>query len=204
MKKVSEFISFLLHPLIMPLAGVVIYFLITPKYNSLDAQKRLFLSILILTILIPIVFFFLLKNIGLIKSLELNNIKERKLPLLIYIIINIIIVFKIIPQGFSVELHYYFVGLIGTLIGCLALTFFNFKVSLHMTGISALMAFIICLAFHYQKNLTLWIAIIIFGIGAIASARLYLKLHNSAEIWIGFFISVFTQLLAFNYWGYNI
>lgn len=184
----------------MPIAGVVIYFLTTPKFNSLDVQKRLFLSILILTILIPIVFFFLLKNVGFIKSLELNEIKERKLPILIYIIINIIIALRIINEDFSIELHYYFVGIIGTLVGCLALSFLNFKVSLHMTGISALMFFVVGLAFHYQKNLTLWISILMFAMGATASARLYLKAHNNSEIWLGFFLGGFTQIIAFNYW----
>src|SRR5690606_1242700 len=200
MKKISEFLTFLMHPLIMPLAGVIIYFLVTPKFIELDTQKRLFFSILILTVLIPIVFFFLLKNVGLIKSLELNGIKERKIPLFIYIIINLIIVLKIIDKDFSIELHYYFIGIIGTLIGCLVLAFFDFKVSLHITGISALTFFIIGLSFHYQKNLTLWIAILIFSLGATATARLYLKTHSSAEIWIGFFLSAFTQILAFNYW----
>src|SRR5690606_41843239 len=96
MKKISEFLTFLMHPLIMPLAGVIIFFLVTPKFIDLETQKRLFFSILILTVLIPIVFFFLLKNVGLIKSLELNGVKERRIPLLIYIIINLIIVLKII------------------------------------------------------------------------------------------------------------
>lgn len=200
MKKFSEFISFLFHPLIMPIAGVIIYFLVTPKFNSIDAQKRLFLSILILTILIPIVFFFLLKNVGVIKSLELNKVKERKIPLLIYIIINVIIALKIISEDFSIELHYYFVGIIGSLVGCFVLSLLNFKVSLHMTGISALILFVIGLAFHFQKNLTVWISILMFGMGAIASARLYLKFHNNSEIWLGFFIGSITQFLAFNYW----
>lgn len=200
MKKFSEFISFLFHPLIMPIVGVIIYFLITPKFNSIDTQKRLFLSILILTILIPIVFFFLLKNVGAIKSLELNDVKDRKIPLLIYIIINVIIALKIISEDFSIELHYYFVGIIGSLVGCLVLSLLNFKVSLHMTGVSALILFVIGLAFHFQKNLTVWISILMFGMGATASARLYLKSHNNSEIWIGFFLGAITQFLAFNYW----
>lgn len=200
MKRISEFLTYLMHPLIMPLAGVVIYFLVTPKFNDLDTQKRLFFSILILTVLIPIVFFFLLKNVGLIKSFELSGIKERKIPLLIYIIINLIIVLKIIDKDFSIELHYYFIGIIGTLIACLVLAFFDFKVSLHITGISALTLFIIGLSFHYQKNLTLWISVLIFSLGATATARLYLKSHSSAEIWVGLFLSAFTQIMAFNYW----
>lgn len=200
MKKFSEFISFLFHPLVMPLAGVIIYFLVTPKFNSIEIQKRLFLSILILTILIPLVFFFLLKNVGAIKSLELRDIKERKIPLFVYIVINVIIVLKIITEDFSIELHYYFVGIIGTLVSCLVLSFLNFKVSLHMTGISALVLFVIGLAFHYQSNLTLWISLLMFGLGATASARLYLRAHKNSEIWLGFFLGAITQFLAFNYW----
>ncbi|UOB19033.1 hypothetical protein [Abyssalbus ytuae] len=200
MKKFSEFISFLFHPLVMPLSGVIIYFLVSPKYVSLDIQKRLFFSILILTVFIPIVFFFLLKNVGLIKSLELREIKERKLPLLVYIIINAVIVFKIISKGFSIELHFFFVGIVGTLTSCLMLTFLDFKVSLHMTGISALTIFVIGLSFHFQKNLTPWISILLLAVGAVASARLYLKAHNNAEVWVGFFVGAVTQILAFNYW----
>ena len=39
MRVFSNFISYLLHPLFIPIAGTIAYFLITPKYTPLEVQS---------------------------------------------------------------------------------------------------------------------------------------------------------------------
>jgi len=61
--------AYLLHPLLMPLFGALTYYYITPRFiDSGIIQAELF-AVAIVTLFVPIVLFFLLKNIGIITSL---------------------------------------------------------------------------------------------------------------------------------------
>src|SRR5690554_5851782 len=111
MRPFLKFISFLLHPLYVPFAGTLTYFLITPKYHSLEVQSRNILPIFILTIIIPIIFYLILRNLGTISSASMTSIKERKYPLYISLTLLLMVLYKVIPNNFTMELHYYFLGL---------------------------------------------------------------------------------------------
>ena len=55
-------ISYIFHPLLAPIAGTLAYFSVAPTYISLEQQSGNILPIFILTVIIPIIFFFILKN----------------------------------------------------------------------------------------------------------------------------------------------
>jgi len=155
---------------------------------------------MILTLFIPIIFFFLLKNIGWIDSIYLKNVSERKVPLYLYIFLTFMVVYGVVSPIFSLELYYYFVGIIGSLIACLLLVFFKFKASMHMMSVTGLTLFLIGLSFHYEVNITFAISVLILLVGLVASSRLYLKAHNTRELILGFIIGGFPQFLTFSYW----
>ena len=54
--------SFIFHPLLMPLVSVGLYFKLTPKFIEPEIIKIKTYAIIIITILIPLISFFLLKN----------------------------------------------------------------------------------------------------------------------------------------------
>ena len=200
MKVISNFISYLLHPLFIPIGGTIAYFLITPKYTPLEIQSASILPIFILTVIIPIVTFFILKNVGLVNSIFLETATERKYPLYIHASILLLILYKVIPNNYVSELYFYFTGLLGATVACLLLLLFNFKTSLHAVGVSGLLMYLINLSIHFEINLIIAISIFILLTGAVLTARLYLKAHTRIELIIGVFIGLISQLLTVRFW----
>lgn len=193
-------ISYISHPIFIPIAGVVAYFLITPKYSPLELQSGNILPIFILTVIIPIISFLILRNIGLINSIDLPTVVERKYPLYIHLILLFMIVYKVIPNNYVVELYFYFVGLIIATLAVLILLFFKVKSSLHLLGMGCLFMFLINISIHFEINITIALSIIILATGLVATSRLYLKAHSKVEILIGFLIGLISQLLTVKYW----
>jgi hypothetical protein len=200
MKVFSNVISYALHPLFIPICGTIAYFLITPKYTPLELQSAIILPIFILTVIIPIVTFFILKNIGLVNSIFLETATERKYPLYIHISILLLILYQVIPNNFVSELYFYFTGLLGAAMACLLLLFFNFKISLHVVGVSGLLMYLTNLSIHFEINLIIAISGFILLTGGVATARLYLKAHTKIELIMGLFIGLLSQLLTVRFW----
>ncbi len=75
--------SYILHPLLMPLIGTVVDYLITPRYIDPELIRTKLFAITIVTLIIPVITFFLLKNLKIVRSIHLNEVGERKIPLMI-------------------------------------------------------------------------------------------------------------------------
>ncbi|MGF1558148.1 MAG: hypothetical protein ACFCUL_03595 [Flavobacteriaceae bacterium] len=193
-------ISYLFHPLFIPIAGTVAYFLITPKYSTVEIQSGNLLPIFILTVIIPTISYLILRNLGMVKTVNLTDLKERRYPLYISILLLLMVVYKVIPNNFTIELHYYFIGLIAATFATLLLLFLNFKSSLHLTGMGSLLMYLICLSVHFEINITLALSLVILITGLVATSRIYLRSHTNAELLIGFSIGILSQLLTVKYW----
>jgi hypothetical protein len=110
------------------------------------------------------------------------------------------ILLKVIPDNYTIELYFYFLGLIAATSTCLMLLLFPFKTSLHMMGMGSVLMFLIALSFHFERNVVIAISAILFASGLVASARLFLKAHTRAELLIGFMVGVVSQLLTLKFW----
>lgn len=193
-------VTFLFHPILIPFAGTIAYFLVTPKYTSTSFQSGTILPILILSVVIPIIAFFILKNVGVINSIYNPNVSERKYLLYVGISLLLMIIYKVIPNNFIAELHFYFVGLIGAIFCAIILLFFNFKCSIHMIGMGSLFMYLICLSIHFETNIIIALSLIIFMTGLVATARLYLQSNGRIALFIGFLIGMISQLLTVKFW----
>ena len=200
MKLFLKIISYIFHPLLIPFAGTLAYFRLTPKYSPLELQSGNILPIFILTVIIPIISFFILRNLGIVKSVFLQSIAERKFPLMISILLLLMVLIKVIPNNYVVELYFYFVGLIAAAFASLILIFFKVKSSLHLMGMGSLLMFLICLSIHFEKNITLAISLCILASGLVATSRLYLKAHSRAEVLVGLLLGLVSQLLTIKFW----
>ncbi len=200
MKLFLRTISYLFHPLFIPIVGTLAYFILTPKYSPLEVQSGNVLPIFILTVIIPIISYLILTNIGVVQSVFTPSAKERRYPLYIIILLLLMVLYKVIPNNYTIELYYFFVGLIGAAFASLVLLFFNFKASLHVVGMASIFMYLICLSVHFEINVTLAISLLMLATGLVASARLYLGNHNKAEIGMGFLIGIVSQLLTVRFW----
>ena len=200
MKGFFKAISYIFHPLFVPIAGTLMYFIITPKYSPLKLQSGNILPIFILTVIIPIICFLILKNLGVVHSVFLLSTKERKYPVLIQSILLLLIILKVIPNNYTIELHYFFLALFSASIAILLLLFLGFKSSMHLAGMGSLLMFMIALSVHFEINLTLAISAVILCTGILATSRLYLKAHTAPEVLIGLSIGLMSQLFTIKFW----
>ncbi len=192
--------SYIFHPLFVPLAGTAAYFLVTPKYTPIEVQSGNILPIFILTIIIPIISFFILRNLGVVQSIFLMSTKERMFPLIISIALLLMILIKVIPNNYTSELYFYFVGLVGAAIASLVLLFLNFKNSLHMVGMGSFLMYLINLSIHFEINIIVAISLFTLLTGLVATARLYLDAHSRAEVLVGLITGLCSQLLTVKFW----
>lgn len=192
--------AYLFHPLLMPLLGGVVYYTITPRFMEPDLVQANLLAIAIVTVFIPVITFFLLKNLGVIGSIHLEEVKERKVPLMIQCVLLLLIIKMVFNVYDSPEMYYFFVAVLFSSITALLLVLLNFKVSLHQIGIAGVTMFLIALSVHFKVNVLVGISLFFIVNGWVASSRLHTKSHTPIEIVIGFFVGVLPQLILLNFW----
>jgi len=197
---VLKSVSFVFHPLIMPFLGVLFYFSKSPRFIPDITIKAKLFSIGILTIILPILLFYLLKTINKINSFYLETTKERIWPLILNCAIVILILNRVLTQNEIPELYFFFVGILCSTLSSLILAILKFKVSIHMIASAGLFMFVMAVGIHFKININGSIAIMCIILGAIATSRLHLKAHNGVELIIGFFIGFLPQLIMLNYW----
>ncbi len=192
--------SYLFHPLLMPLIGTAIYYLITPRYIEPDFVLSKFFAIAIITLFIPIVIFFLLKNLGLVDTIHLKEVRERKYPLMIQCVLLFLIIKMVFDPYDDPEMYYFFVGILFSAFSALILVFFKFKISLHQIGVAGILAFLVGLSAHFKVNILFTISFFLFVNGWVASSRLNNDSHNYPELGLGLLVGILPQLLLFNFW----
>ena len=192
--------SLIFHPLLMPLIGVGLYFKLIPKFIEPEIIIIKTYAIIIITILIPLISFFLLKNSGLVKSINLKEVKERKYPLMIQIILIFIIITRVFTKYHHPELYYFFIAVAVSSLVALILVIVNFKVSLHQMGIAGVTMFLIALSIRFTENYLFEISLFFLINGWVASSRLETKSHSISELIIGLIVGVFPQFIILNYW----
>jgi hypothetical protein len=110
------------------------------------------------------------------------------------------ILYKVIPQNFILELYFYFVGLVIASVTILLLLFLKIKASIHLMGMGSLLMFLLALSIHFEINITFAIAIFTICTGLVATSRLFMQAHSRAELLIGFLVGFCSQLLVMKYW----
>lgn len=192
-----KLISTVLHPIVMPTVGVLLYFTLkTTNFNT--TQYALFLAIVfIATYVIPILLLLFLKLIGKINSFEVHSIEERKIPLFVMVCIFLVLG-KFFQQFNSIrELSYLFYGTLISMIVVYFIFLTKVKTSLHLLSMGSAFGYFIIL--HWIINISILPILVIFMLlsGLLASSRLHLKAHTPKEVYLGFIIGLMGQLLVY-------
>lgn len=200
MKKLLPFASYLFHPLFISLYAALIYFAATKNFYVSSEIFLYLIQIVIITILIPITLFFLLLSLGKIDSIMVEDLGQRRIPLLINASLLLLLIHKSITISNLPQLYYFFLGgAISTIIALIAI-YLQTKISLHMIGITSLTSFIFGMSIHTQTNLTYTFAFFVVAIGWVASSRLVLKAHTIKELSLGFITGLVPQLILWRFW----
>jgi len=191
LSKAAKIISVIFHPVFMPLYGLILIFS-TPtiySYISLPAKKMLFLIVLINNIVLPLILLVILKSKKFILSWEMENRKERLLPLFFATILYAITSYVIIKYPVPIFIKTYFVGIFFV---AATLTVINnwWKISIHAAASGAITALMLMLSFRMYHITILPLAVTIAVAGLILSSRLKLNSHTPAQAWFGFLLGL--------------
>jgi len=172
------------------------------KEDIFTTQEKYFVlfQILVITIIVPILFFMLLRSTGHVKSMMLPENSQRRIPLILQCFLYILLVKRSIVIMRYPELHFFFLGALFSTILALVCSLFKIKASLHMVAISGFTIFAVGLNMHLQMHNPYWGAFLILMSGIIASSRLEMNAHTPRELLIGLFIGVLPQVLFLYLW----
>ncbi|MBC5835137.1 hypothetical protein G6N05_11560 [Flavobacterium sp. F372] len=191
--------SYIFHPIFISIYGAVLYFLFTKNISLLLEVYLSFIQIFILTILLPISFYMLLKALKKVKSFTEATIEERRLPIFIQIILLYILLnFTVLEIHFPELYKFFQAGFISSFLVFVSVML-RFKTSLHMIGITSLFVFVVMLTSYLEIEATYTIAYLIMCVGFVASSRLYMKAHTPIELIAGMFIGALPQVFVWFY-----
>jgi len=180
--------------------GTLFYFLISTFYYTIQQKYLILLQIGVVTILIPIAFFYFLRSFDKADNAMIPDLTQRKIPLLFQGMIIYLLLSNTIKESILPELYFYLLGgLISTFV-LFVLVFLKIKASIHLVGISALTVFVGALSVHYEVNIIPIFAVLVLLNGLIATSRLELNAHTYKEIVFGFFTGFLPQLVLTYFW----
>lgn len=193
--RLAKFISYLFHPMMMPLLAVLCLEAYTNFAGA--ASIRLHLFIFCTTGFIPLIFTFFLQEMGHISSIKLESRNERHLPflvaLLFYAFCFIMLNAKQIPFSYTILM-------LGATIsvGLAFVVNLFWKISIHMIGAGGLVGAVMGISelSAYNMKLALITAVIIAGL--VGYSRLKLGAHRQAEVYVGMatgFVAIYGTVL---------
>jgi hypothetical protein len=196
---VARVISYLFHPLFMPLYFLLLLLNMNVFFSLvLPFHFKLILAGLITmtTILLPMLVFFFLYRKKLVRSVFLETREERIYPILVLAIFYYLTYYLLKGVHLSAIFSYYMLGATFLAILALILTFY-LKISLHMLGIGGVVGMITGMAINFSMDLTGMILPILVLAGIIGTARLKLNTHKPSEIYSGFLVGVVIMFVLF-------
>ena len=193
----AKALSFLFHPLLMPLLGVVFIFY-TDSYVSYlpsDIKRIILLVVGANTFGLPLLMMPLFMQFGVVKSLAMESNKERILPLAFTLIPYILSVYFLIKLPIPFVIAAFMLGASLIVASCLIISYW-WKISIHMVGVGGLVGFIIAFSIRLYTDVLPYLLISIFIAGLLASARLYSKAHKPIQVYSGFALGFIIMLLV--------
>ncbi|KIQ24136.1 hypothetical protein RT99_03380 [Flavobacterium sp. MEB061] len=200
MKKILPIFSYILHPIFISMYATLFYLFCKGDIFTNQEKYYVLFQILIITILVPILFFMLLRSTGHVKSVMVHETSQRKIPLILQCFLYILLVKRSIVIIRYPELHFFFLGALFSTILALIGSLFKIKASLHMMAISGFTVFVIGLSIHLQMQNPYWTALMVFLTGIVASSRLVMEAHTNKELLIGLALGIFPQMLFLYLW----
>ena len=200
MKKILPFFSYLFHPIFIPILGTLFYIFFNQNYYSREQYFLLLFQVVIITFLLPLTFFYLLRTFGKVDNVMLAETSQRKIPLIVQISLTAVLIQKSVTIDRFPELYFFFLGGIISTIIALLFVFANIKASIHMIAMSTLTFFAIALSIHHQENCIAIVAILFLISGLVATSRLYMKAHTLTELILGYTFGMLPQLILWWFW----
>lgn len=197
--RVAKVVSYIFHPLLMPLYLLALLFngdsylqLTTPQ----RIQNILYLLVGLTTVLLPVSTSYMLLKSGHIHSLHMHSAQERRIPYLLTCLFYFFTYYLLRKVQVSALIYLVFLGASLALLITLLINL-RWKISAHMVGIGGLLGALAGLTYRLALEYQLVLLILILVAGTIGTARMLLEAHSPAQLYSGFFVGVISQLALY-------
>ncbi|MBC8487827.1 MAG: PAP2 family protein [Bacteroidetes bacterium] len=198
-EKIAKIISVVFYPMLIPSYTILILFNIN-NYISLlipfSAKLLILGMVFITTFLFPILFIFIMKRKGIVKTLQMETREERIYPFAVTAIFYFLSYYMLKQLHISDIYYLFLLGATFLIIIALLITFY-WKISVHMIGIGGMLGALIGISFRINIDFVILIALTVLCSGIVGFARLKLNAHIPLQIYTGFLSGVIIMLLVF-------
>lgn len=195
--RLAEAVSTVLHPLFVPFYVVLLLVAGPTQLAAFPPSVKFYLLWVtaLYTAVVPLLAVVLLRSMGRISSLSIDERRERILPLAIGIVCYLLCAATVsrIPPAMIVR-KFMLAGACCELF-CLAVTLY-WKISLHLAAQGAVAAVLVLLTFGGAGRLIGALAVVVLAAGVLASARLWLGCHTLRQVAAGYAGGFVVALLA--------
>lgn len=187
MKRISEILSVLFSPLLVPTYGMIMAaFLTILRYLPVNLLCTAVGITFVITCLIPVSIIMALFRSGMVSDPGLNERKERYLPYGAVVLCYLGCGFFFFKASAPLWLPMFFAGAALATVINVAVNYW-WKISAHAAAMGGLVALLFrIVASHYSLyNMNLWLSTVIILAGAVMTARVYLGRHTLRQVLAG-------------------
>lgn len=208
MKLFARYISFVLHPIFVPVYMAFIIVGTNPiRFAGLYGKHYNIVMGMLAMLMVgfPLISIALMKALGFIQSFQMKGVKERFIPMIAVATFYLWAYTMFKPNSKMVFAQDALLSnmLLGCVLGVFFAFFFNsfYKISLHSIAMGGLVAVIMNIMPISPYNLLPLFLLVILLAGLVASTRLILKAHSPKEVYMGLLAGYFAQFIAYNILG---
>jgi membrane-associated phospholipid phosphatase len=187
MRRAAVILSALFHPMLMPLACIVV----ATKFDwyirgtmSTEQANLVYLIIALSTIAFPGINILLLKWYGMIQSLEMPERKERIAPFFSTAFFFALGYYLLRKGNLPTPVYSIFLGCTLALL-LVSLINLRWKISVHAAGAAGLLGCTIGLFQLHQFGDTFLLSIVLIILGLVLTSRLMLNAHTPQQVYVG-------------------
>lgn len=187
MKRISEILSVLFSPLLVPTYGMILAaFLTILRYLPVNLLCTAVGITFVITCLIPVSIIMALFRSGMVSDPGLNERKERYFPYGAVVLCYLGCGFFFFKASAPLWLPMFFAGAALATVINVAVNYW-WKISAHAAAMGGLVALLFrIVASHYALyNMNLWLSTVIILAGAVMTARVYLGRHTLWQVLAG-------------------
>lgn len=200
-QKIASLISWILHPMLMPTYALLLIFTQDAFFVLLLPERvKLILAGLVIanTLLLPLIFIWMMKKRGIISSYQMPERGERSFPFAVTGLFYFATWYMMNSLGLPGMYYLFVIGGAALIIITLIINMF-WKISVHAAGIGGLTGGFTGLNYMMAIDSTMLILGLIILSGLVGFARLKLNTHNPAQVYTGFAVgaTVMAGIVAF-------
>jgi hypothetical protein len=209
LKWIAQFISYLFHPVFVPMYVIAFLVFVHPYlyagFHPVLKNTAVMGAAFMAFTFFPVITVLLLKGLKFIDSVYLDSQKDRIIPLvacmiwyfwLWYIWRNFGKTANAIDMP-AVAVKFALASFISTIIALMANI--KMKISLHAIAMGVMLAFMCLLAFSQELNFGAYLSIAVFITGIVCTARLIVSDHRPVEVYGGLLAGIASMLVAWQF-----